>query len=125
MQSSYSAPKAGENVWVWLLKILSGVGIIVILIVHLVVNHYTATEGLLTHADVVAYYTNPWIVLMEATFLILVVGHSLIGLRSILLDLKPTQSLLRVLDWSLAAVGVVSVVYGLWLIQAVLAQRPV
>ncbi len=117
-----SAPKTGENVWLWLLKILTGLGIIVVLAVHLIVNHLTAQGGLLTHADVVAYYTNPWIVLMEAVFLLFVVSHSLIGLRSIVLDLKPSRSVLRLVDAAFVIVGVTSTVYGIWLLQAVVRQ---
>jgi succinate dehydrogenase / fumarate reductase membrane anchor subunit len=100
------------------------VGIIALLIAHFVVNHYVAEGGLLSHADVVAYYSNPLIVLMEAIFLTFVVSHSLIGIRSIVLDLKPSRGVLRVVDWVFSIGGVVAVVYGLWLIQAVIAQRP-
>lgn len=122
MLNQQASPKSGENVWLWLIKILTGLGIVVLLGVHLVVNHLVAEGGLLTHADVVAYYTNPWIVLMEAVFLAFVVSHSLIGVRSILLDLKPSPGFLRVLDVVLVVVGVVSTVYGLWLLQVVVRQ---
>ena len=116
-----SSPKSGENVWLWLIKLLSGIGILVILIVHLLVNHLIPEEALLTHADVVEYYTNPWIVLMEAVFLIFVISHSLIGLRSIVLDLQPSRTVLRVVDWSFYIVGLVATVYGVWLLRAVVA----
>ncbi len=122
MLSEKTAPKTGENVWIWLLKILTGLGIIVLLAVHLIVNHLTAVGGLLTHADVVAYYTNPWIVLMEAVFLLFVVSHSLIGLRSIILDLKPSRPMLRLVDVAFVIIGVTSSVYGIWLLQAVVRQ---
>jgi succinate dehydrogenase / fumarate reductase membrane anchor subunit len=122
MLSEKTAPKTGENVWIWLLKILTGLGIIVLLAVHLIVNHLTAVGGLLTHADVVAYYTNPWIVLMEAVFLLFVVSHSLIGMRSIILDLKPSRPMLRLVDVAFVIIGVTSSVYGIWLLQAVVRQ---
>lgn len=117
-----SAPKTGENVWLWLLKILTGLGIFIVLAVHLLVNHLTAPGGLLTHAEVVAYYTNPWIILTEAVFLLFVVSHSLIGLRSIVLDLKPSRAVLRLVDVAFVIVGVTSTAYGLWLLQAVVRQ---
>ena len=117
-----SAPKTGENVWLWLLKILTGLAIVVLLAVHLIVNHLVAEGGLLSHAEVVAYYTNPWIVFMEAVFLLVVVSHSLVGLRSIILDLKPSRALLRLIDVAFLIIGVSSSIYGLWLLQAVVRQ---
>jgi succinate dehydrogenase / fumarate reductase membrane anchor subunit len=122
MATVNSLPKSGENVWLWLLKVLSGLGIVIVLLIHLIVNHLTAPEGLLTHADVVAYYMNPLIVIMEAVFLILVVSHSLIGLRSVILDLNPSRGVLRLVNVSLFIVGIISTVYGIWLLQAVVAQ---
>ncbi len=121
MLNETAVRKSGENVWLWLAKLLTGLGIVVLLLVHLVVNHFVAREGLLTHADVVDYYTNPWIVLMEGVFLVFVVSHSLIGLRSILLDLKPSQGVLRIMDGSFLVIGLVATVYGIWLLQAVVA----
>ncbi len=119
MIEAKSVPRAGENVWLWLLKVLTGLGIVVLLFIHLVVNHFVAREGLLTHAEVVAYYTNPWVVLMEGVFLLFVVSHSLIGTRSILLDLNPSRPVLKALDVTLILIGAVSTVYGLWLLQVV------
>ncbi len=121
MLNDTAVRKSGENVWLWLTKLLTGVGIVVLLLVHLVVNHFAAEGGHLTHADVVEYYTNPWIVLMEAVFLLFVVSHSLIGMRSILLDLRPSRGLLRLADGAFLVIGVVSTIYGLWLLQAVVA----
>ncbi len=120
MTSSTSKPT--ENAWLWLLKILSGVLIIVILILHLIVNHFTAPEGLLSHAEVVAYYQNPLIPIMEGFFLVFVVIHSLLGLRSILLDLRPSPPLLRIADGFLSIFGVGFIIYGLWLLMAVVSQ---
>jgi succinate dehydrogenase hydrophobic anchor subunit len=114
--------KPSENAWLWLLKIASGVIIVVILIIHLIVNHFTAPDGLLSYDEVVAYYQNPLIPLMEGIFLIFVVVHSLLGLRSIFLDLKPSPSVLRVLDGVLSLFGVTAIIYGLWLLMAVVSQ---
>ncbi len=122
MLAEKSTPKSGENVWLWLIKILTGLGIVILLVVHLIVNHLVAEGGLLSHAEVVAYYTNPLIVLMEAVFLLFVVSHSLIGLRSIILDLKPSRVVLRLVDIAFVLIGVTSSVYGLWLLQAVVRQ---
>lgn len=110
-----SAPQSGENSWLWLIKIVTGPLIIILIAVHFIVNHFIGQKGLLTYADVVAYYKNPIIPIMEIIFLMAVVTHSLSGLRGIFLDLKPSRGILKVIDWVLVAVGVVAVVYGTWL----------
>ncbi len=123
MIAEKSSPKSGENVWLWLFKIVSGVLIVVILGVHFVVNHAIGTGGLLTWQDVVNYYSHPIVPIMESLFIILVVPHSLIGLRGILLDLRPSREILTAINWLFSIVGVVAVVYGVWLIS-VLATQP-
>ncbi|MCB9135002.1 MAG: hypothetical protein H6636_06225 [Anaerolineales bacterium] len=120
-----SAPKPSENAWLWLLKIVSGLLVIVILIIHLIVNHFTAPNGLLSWAEVVAYYQNPLIPIMEGIFLIFVVVHSLTGLRSILLDLKPTRSLVSLIDGVLTLFGAGIIIYGIWLLIAIVGQYPI
>jgi succinate dehydrogenase hydrophobic anchor subunit len=108
-----------ENAWLWLAKIVSGVLVFAILLVHLVVNHLVAQGGLLSYADVLAYYANPLIIVMEGSFLILVVVHALIGVRGIALDLDPAPALMRALDVVFVLAGIGAIGYGLWLLQAV------
>jgi succinate dehydrogenase / fumarate reductase, membrane anchor subunit len=110
-----SAPKPGENTWLWLIKIITGPLLVILLGIHLAVNHFIGQTGLLTYADVIAYFKNPIIPVMEIIFLATVVTHSLIGLRSILLDLKPSRAVLRVIDWALIVLGLLSIAYGTWL----------
>lgn len=117
-----SAPRSGENSWLWLVKIVTGPLLIVLILVHFIVNHFIGQNGLLTYADVVAYYSNPLIPLMEILFLATVVTHSLSGLRGIILDLKPSRGVLTAVDWLLALVGVAAVSYGAWL-ALVIASR--
>ena len=99
----------------WLAKIITGLLIIVILVIHFIVNHLEAETGLLSYADVVKYYQNPVIVVMEIAFLIFVVSHALMGVRSVILDLKPSRSFLRVLDGVFVLAGAGAMVYGIWL----------
>lgn len=117
--------KPTENAFLWLLKVVSGVLIVVILIIHLIVNHFVAPEGLLSYAEVVAYYQNPLIPIMEGFFLVFVVVHSLLGIRSILLDLKPSRALMSVIDSSLTLFGLAAIGYGIFLLLAVVAQFPI
>ena len=122
MLNTTSTPKKGETTWLWLLKILTGLLVIVILIIHFVVNHFIAEGGLLTWADVVRYYQNPIIPIMEIAFVALVVSHSLIGLRGIILDLNPSRSVITAVNWLFSLVGVGSVAYGIWLIQVIVSK---
>jgi succinate dehydrogenase / fumarate reductase membrane anchor subunit len=117
-----SAPRSGENSWLWLIMIVTGPLLIVLILIHFIVNLFIGQNGLLTYADVVAYYSNPLIPLMEIVFLITVVTHSLIGLRGIILDLKPSRSVLAAVNWLLALVGIAAVSYGAWL-ALVIASR--
>src|SRR5512134_2981122 len=109
-----AAPRAGENMWLWLVKIVTGPILVILLLIHFVVNHFIAETGLLTYADVVQYYRNPVIPIMESLFLATVVIHSLTGLRGILLDLNPARRLLKVIDWGLILTGIAAISYGIW-----------
>lgn len=111
-----------ETGWLWLAKIVSGVFIVILLTVHLVVNHVVVEGGLMTFNDVLRYLSNPWIALMEMTFLVFVVGHALLGTRGVILDLNPKPAVMRVLDVLFVVVGVGSVIYGVWLTQTIIAQ---
>jgi succinate dehydrogenase hydrophobic anchor subunit len=110
-----SAPKSGENTWLWLVKIVTGPLLVILILIHFIVNHFAAETGLLTYKDVIAYYQNPLIPAMEILFLTTVVTHSLIGLRGIVLDLKPSRGALKIIDWLFVIFGVVAVSYGAWL----------
>ncbi len=111
-----------EGTWLWLYKIVAGLLIVVIMGIHLVVNHLAAPSGLLTYAEVVAYFQNPWVVAMEIVFLIFVVSHALVGMRSILLDLNPSEKTLKAVDIFLWLFGAGSIIYGIWLALAIAAQ---
>jgi len=122
MLNTTSTPKKGETTWLWLLKIITGLLVIVILIIHFVVNHFIAQNGLLTWADVVSYYQNPIVPIMEIAFVALVVSHSLIGLRGIILDMNPSRGVITAVNWLFTAAGVVSVGYGIWLIEVIVSK---
>ncbi len=119
---SVSTPKSGENSWLWLFKLVTGPFILILILVHFVVNHTISASGLLQYSDVVAYY-QVWVVpIMEIIFLALVVSHSLLGLRSIILDLHPSRSQLSAINWVFLILGIVSFVYGTWLIFVIVSR---
>ncbi len=122
--SEFNRPiyKAREGAGVWIFKIFAGLFIVLLLGLHFVVNHLVAPGGLLSYADVVAYYQVPIIPIIEGIFLILVVSHALVGLRSIILDLNPTDQVLKIVTILLWVIGVAAVAYGIWLL-VVMAGR--
>jgi succinate dehydrogenase hydrophobic anchor subunit len=111
-----------ERAGLWLLKAGTGAFVILLLGVHLVVNHLVMPGGLLTYEDVLRYFANPFIPVMEVVFLVLVVSHALIGLRGILLDLNLPMRVRRGVDAGLVVLGLAAVGYGIWLAW-VIAQR--
>jgi succinate dehydrogenase hydrophobic anchor subunit len=100
-----------------LTKIVTGPLLLLILGLHLTVNHYMGSlpSGLMTYEDVIRYFQNPLIVAIELLFLVTVVTHSLIGFHGILLDLHPSRKVLIVFTWLHAILGVAAVGYGVWL----------
>jgi len=95
--------------------------IVILLAIHFIVNHLVAPEGLLSYADVIAYYKNPIIPAMEIAFLFVVLVHALLGVRSIILDTQPTGRFMKVLDIVLLGTGVLTFIYGVWLALTIAA----
>lgn len=114
---SRAGPRSGENTWLWLTKIVTGPLLLLILGLHLAVNHYAGSmpSGLMTYEDVILYFQNPLVVAIEILFLVTVVTHSLIGFHGILLDLNPSRNLLLIFTWLHVILGVSAVGYGVWL----------
>ena len=124
LSSSALGPRPGENTWLWLIKIVTGPLLLIVVGLHLTVNHYLGSHaaGLMTHDDVIQYYQNPIIPAIEIIFLITVVTHSLLGLRGIVLDMNPSRRILNIVTWLLVILGVSSVGYGIWLALRIAAQ---
>ena len=115
--SPVSGPRPGENTWTWLLKVATGPLLVIVLILHLTVNHYlgSMSSGLMTYDDVIRYFQDPLIVAIEILFLVTVVTHSLLGFHGILLDMHPPRNLLVISTWLHVLIGISAVVYGIWL----------
>jgi succinate dehydrogenase hydrophobic anchor subunit len=114
-----------ENALLWFIKVLAGGLILVFLVIHFFVNHLVAPGGLLTFKDVVTYYQNPGVLLMEGFFLTFVLVHALLGIRSIILDLHPSTELMKVVNIGLIILGVFTLAYGIWLLFAVRSMVPI
>ncbi len=114
--------RMGEGAGLWFLKVLTGFLVIIVMVIHLIVNHLIVAGGLLSYADVVQYYQKAIVPIMEIAFLIFVVTHALIGLRSVLLDLHPSNIFLKWINYGLGVLGVGSIVYGVWLVLVIVGR---
>ena len=106
----------------WLIQAALGILLLILLGIHLTVNHFAAPQGLLAYADVVRYFDIPGIAWMESGFLIVVTVHCALGLHSILLDLNLPIPATRIATRVLAGLCLAAIVYGLWLTQTIVAR---
>ncbi len=103
----------------WMLQASLGVMLVVLLAVHLIVNHWVAPQGLLSYADIIRYYDVPGIAWMEGLFLLTVTIHCALGIHSILLDLNLRPHIMRLLTSLLVLASIAAITYGVWLIGIV------
>ncbi len=113
MENPFERKPASSWAWVW--QALTGIGLIVLLALHMIANHFIAEGGLRDYAGVVDYLRNPIIVVLEFLFLVTVTAHALLGVRAILFDLGLAEHTERLLSRALTVVGVLTVGYGMWL----------
>ncbi len=113
MDKPFAVKPASSLGWIW--QAVTGVGLLVLLGLHFVANHFIVKGGLRDFSDVVAYLRNPVILVLEVLFLFCVTAHALLGVRGILFDLGFSERAERLVSQVLAVVGVLTVGYGLWL----------
>ena len=108
----------------WVSTALTGMALLVLVTVHMVAHHFVVQEvgGLRTYDQVLAYVSNPLILAIEATFLVVVTWHAMLGLRAVMLDLALPARLERLVRPGLTMLGVLTVIYGLVLLGT-LASR--
>lgn len=110
-QNAFAQEPKPTVAWLW--QVVTGVGLVVLLGLHMIANHFVAKGGLRDYAAVVAYLRNPIILVLEILFLICVTTHALLGVRAILLDFglseRVEQLVTRVLKW----IGGLTIGYGL------------
>jgi succinate dehydrogenase / fumarate reductase membrane anchor subunit len=105
----------GTEGWGWLMQALTGILLIVLLGLHMVANHFIVEGGLRTYADVLAYVSDPIIIVLEIAFLLAVTYHALLGLRAVIFDLGLSAAQERGVTAALTVLGLVMIGYGIWL----------
>jgi succinate dehydrogenase / fumarate reductase membrane anchor subunit len=108
--------------WGWVLQAVTGAAVLALVSVHMIANHFVVPEGLRDYAQVVAYLSNPVIVVLEVAFLTTVTWHALLGVRAILFDFGFSGRVERWITRILAVIGVLTVGYGLWLTALITSQ---
>jgi succinate dehydrogenase membrane anchor subunit len=108
--------------WSWILQAFTGVMLVVLLGLHMVVQHFVVAGGLRNYQQVVQYISNPFVFLLEIAFLIIVTWHALLGVRAIVLDLGLKPATERRVTAFLSIVGVLTVAYGVWLSATIVSQ---
>ncbi len=116
VESTWEPSRETEGrTWGWIWQAVSGVLVLLLVTLHMIANHFVVRQGLRDFADVVAYLSNPVIVVLEVLFLVFVTWHSMLGLRSILFDFGFSPRIERAITRVLTVFGVLTVAYGLWL----------
>lgn len=103
----------------WLVQAGLGTALLILLAIHLAVNHWVAPQGLLTYRDVIRYYDIPGIAWLELIFLVVVTAHCLLGLHGILLDLNLRPRMTHILTGLLVLTGIAAILYGAWLTRVI------
>lgn len=106
--------------WLWLFQATSGITLTLLLSIHWIAQHYLASEGLSSYAEVVVFLQQPIVLILEITFLIVVSGHALIGIRAIMIDLGLRLRLLRSIDITFWFVWILTVAYGIQLVWQII-----
>jgi succinate dehydrogenase / fumarate reductase membrane anchor subunit len=119
MQTTLTAPtsssrsRLGSLGWIW--QAVTGALLVGLGGLHMVAHHFVVEGGLRDFAAVQDYIRNPLIWPLELLFLVSAVWHAILGLQAILLDLGLPDGLQRSANRALVVVGLVAVLYGIWL----------
>lgn len=102
-----------SGTWVW--QALSGVGLVILLSLHMIVHHFVVEGGLRDYQQVLAYVGNPLVVAVEVIFLVVVTYHAVVGVRAILFDLDLSERSKTLITRVLTVVGVIMLAWGVFL----------
>jgi succinate dehydrogenase cytochrome b556 subunit len=105
-------------------QVVSGVGLLVLLGLHMIAQHFVVTSGLRFYDDVIAWLRNPVVIAVEVAFLVFVTYHALLGIRAILFDFGFSERTERRITNIFWVIGIITVVYGIVLFAAILNAAP-
>ena len=103
--------------FVWIFQRVSGVALIIMLLIHIIVMHYTKEPGFLTFEQIVKRLSNPSWKLFDILFITLALPHGLFGVKMVVDDYVDNDtvrlliiSAIVILGLFLYTVGVVSII---------------
>jgi succinate dehydrogenase hydrophobic anchor subunit len=102
-------------------QVVSGAALLVLLGMHMVAQHFVVPTGLRDYAAVIDWLGSPVVLFLEVAFLVVVTYHAMVGVRAIILDFGFTARAARLITGALWVVGIVTIVYGVALLAAILA----
>jgi succinate dehydrogenase hydrophobic anchor subunit len=100
----------------WLAQVVSGALLLALLTVHMIAQHFVVEGGLRTYDQVIAWIRNPVVFAIETLLLVCVTWHGIAGIHAVLLDLGLRGRVERIAARVLLDLGVVTILYGLWLL---------
>jgi succinate dehydrogenase / fumarate reductase membrane anchor subunit len=107
----------------WVYQAISGALVLVLITLHMVAQHFVVSTGLRNFADVIAWLSNPIMVVIEVLFLVVVTWHGLLGLRAVIFDFGLSERSERAITRVLYVVWAVTVIYGVWLLYTVINYK--
>jgi len=107
----------------WVYQAISGALVLVLITLHMVAQHFLVSTGLRNFADVIAWLSNPIMVVIEVLFLVVVTWHGLLGLRAVIFDFGLSERSERAITRVLYVVFAVTVIYGVWLLYTVINYK--
>jgi succinate dehydrogenase hydrophobic anchor subunit len=120
------AEPMGITFWPWFLQRVTGAGLIVLLLIHVVVNHYLNISeaekgilpGLVVFSNVADRFKTAGYWVIDIFLLSFVLYHGLNGIRNIALDYGARGAIERVLTGVLVAIGVGAFIFGIFALAA-------
>jgi len=120
------AERMGITFWPWFLQRVTGAGLIVLLLIHVVVNHYLniseaekdVLPGLVVFSDVADRFETAGYWVIDVFLLSFVLYHGLNGIRNIALDYGARGVIERAVTAVLLAIGVAAFIFGIFALAA-------
>jgi len=120
------AEPMGITFWPWFLQRVTGAGLIVLLLIHVVVNHYLNISeaekgilpGLVVFSNVAERFETAGYWVIDIFLLSFVLYHGLNGIRNIALDYGARGATERVLTGVLLAIGLGAFIFGIFALAA-------
>lgn len=122
------ASRVGVGFWPWFLQRVTGAGLIVLLLIHFIVNHYFniteaeqgTLEGLVVFSNVAERFETAGYWIISILLLSFTLFHGLNGIRNIAIDYGAKGASEKVVTGALSAIGIAAFVFGMFAFAAFL-----